>query len=50
MKDKSKYLKDLKKVIEEGEVDFRIIDTLNILNSKEDYYTTSSCAGRIIRI
>ncbi|MEN6378853.1 MAG: hypothetical protein ABFD15_04655 [Methanofastidiosum sp.] len=50
MKDKSKYLKDLKKVIEQGEVDFRIIDTLNILNSKENYYTTSSCAGRIILI
>ncbi|MCC7572952.1 MAG: hypothetical protein KO464_06145 [Candidatus Methanofastidiosum sp.] len=50
MKDKSRYLEDLKKVIDEGEVDFRIIDTLNILNSKQSYYTTSSCAGRIILI
>lgn len=50
MKDKSKYLEDLKKVIENGEVDLRIVDTLNILNSKKDYYTTSSCAGRMILI
>ncbi|KYC46285.1 MAG: hypothetical protein APG12_00208 [Candidatus Methanofastidiosum methylothiophilum] len=50
MKDKSRYLEDLKRVIQEGEVDLRIIDTLNILNSKENYYTTSSCAGRIILI
>lgn len=50
MKEKTKYLEELKKVIEEGEVDLRIIDTLNILNSKKDYYTTSSCAGRIILI
>lgn len=50
MKDKSRYLEDLKKVIEEGEVDLRIIDTLNILNSKDNYYTTSSCAGRMILI
>ena len=50
MKDKSRYLRDLRKMIQDGEVDLRIIDTLNILNSKEDYYTTSSCAGRIILI
>jgi tRNA wybutosine-synthesizing protein 3 len=50
MKDKSRYIEDLRKVIEEGEVDLRIIDTLNILNSKGNYYTTSSCAGRIILI
>ncbi|NMC60580.1 MAG: hypothetical protein GYA51_14525 [Candidatus Methanofastidiosa archaeon] len=50
MKEKNRYLEELKKVIENGEVDFRIIDTLNILNSKKDYYTTSSCAGRIILI
>ncbi|KYC47762.1 MAG: hypothetical protein AMQ74_01653 [Candidatus Methanofastidiosum methylothiophilum] len=50
MKEKDRYLEQLKKVIEDGEVDFRIIDTLNILNSKKDYYTTSSCAGRIILI
>lgn len=50
MKDKDRYLEELKKVIENGEVDFRIIDTLNILNSKKNYYTTSSCAGRIILI
>ena len=42
MKDKSRYLRDLRKMIQDGEVDLRIIDTLNILNSKEDYYTTSS--------
>mgnify|MGYP000911723226 CR=1 FL=1 len=50
MKEKFRYLEDLKKVIQKGEVDLRIIDTLNILNSKENYYTTSSCAGRIILI
>ena len=36
MKDKSRYLRDLRKMIQDGEVDLRIIDTLNILNSKED--------------
>jgi len=50
MKEKFRYLEDLKEVIQKGEVDLRIIDTLNILNSKENYYTTSSCAGRIILI
>ncbi len=50
MKNKSRYLEDLKTLIEEGEVDLRIIDTLNILNSKKYYYTTSSCAGRLILI
>lgn len=50
MKEKNKYLEELRKVIECGEVDLRIIDTLNILNSKKDFYTTSSCAGRIILI
>ncbi|MEK6845980.1 MAG: hypothetical protein AABY26_04420, partial [Nanoarchaeota archaeon] len=30
-----------------GEVDEKIIPLLNIINSKEDYYTTSSCSGRV---
>ena len=31
-----------------GGIDEKIIPLVNLINSKEDYYTTSSCAGRIV--
>lgn len=30
-----------------GKVDPRILDVVNLINSKHDYFTTSSCSGRI---
>lgn len=30
-----------------GDIDEKIIPLLKIINSKEDYYTTSSCSGRV---
>lgn len=35
---------------DEGATDKAILPLVNLLNSKKDYYTTSSCAGRIILI
>jgi tRNA wybutosine-synthesizing protein 3 len=32
----------------EGEVDKEILSLIEIINSKPDYFTTSSCAGRIV--
>ncbi len=37
----------LKNAVNEGEVDEEILSLINYVNSLEDYYTTSSCAGRI---
>ena len=33
-----------------GEIDAGILDLVNLINSKDSYYTTSSCSGRIILI
>ncbi|MFP4111531.1 MAG: tRNA wybutosine-synthesizing 3 family protein [Candidatus Woesearchaeota archaeon] len=33
-----------------GSVDSDILDLINLINSKKDYYTTSSCSGRIMLI
>ncbi|MBT7930048.1 hypothetical protein HN682_09070 [Candidatus Peregrinibacteria bacterium] len=41
------YLPDKSK---KGNVDEAIIDLIDDLNKTEDYYTTSSCAGRIVLI
>ncbi len=30
-----------------GDIDKRIVPLLNIINSKDNYYTTSSCSGRV---
>lgn len=30
-----------------GDIDEKVIPLLKIINSKEDYYTTSSCSGRV---
>ncbi len=44
---KENALRDLKKALIKGEVDEPIIHYLEILNSKDNIYTTSSCYGRI---
>lgn len=33
-----------------GSIDDRILDLIQIINSKDNYYTTSSCSGRIVVI
>ena len=55
-KEKEKYVSTLKENIEEekidkskkGFIDEKILDLVNFINSIPDYYTTSSCSGRII--
>jgi len=47
-KDKRKTLEKFKKALEKKEVDEPIIYLLKLINSLEDYYTTSSCCGRVI--
>ncbi len=47
---KRRFLERLKECIEKGEVDEDIIEVLEMLNSLENYFTTSSCSGRIILI
>jgi tRNA wybutosine-synthesizing protein 3 len=44
---KERVLHILDKAIAENEVDEEIRETLDILNARSEYYTTSSCAGRI---
>lgn len=45
---KKRALEKLHEAIEKGEADEPMIDFLEKFNEKEHYYTTSSCAGRII--
>ena len=47
-KAKEKALKSLEKACNENETDEQIMPTLNIINSIENCYTTSSCAGRTV--
>lgn len=35
---------------DEGTIDRAILPLVNLLNAKKEYYTTSSCAGRIILV
>ena len=46
-KEKADFLKKKDKS-KKGHVDRDIINLLNAINSKKDYYTTSSCSGRIV--
>lgn len=46
--DKKKAMNKFSKALEKGEVDKPIISLLNFINSLSDFYTTSSCAGRVI--
>jgi len=45
---KEKNLKKLEKALKEGKVDEPLIEVIKKFNEKKFYYTTSSCAGRII--
>ena len=45
--EKEKTLKELSEFINEGKVDQGVLPVLELLNSHNDYYTTSSCAGRV---
>ncbi len=47
MMNRPEALKKYRKAKEEGLVDEDIIPLLEIINSSEEYYTTSSCSGRI---
>jgi tRNA wybutosine-synthesizing protein 3 len=40
-------LKRLSKALEKNEVDMQVISLINYINSLEDFYTTSTCSGRI---
>lgn len=46
-KEKSDFLRKKDKS-RKGHIDKGIVNILNQINSKKDYYTTSSCAGRIV--
>jgi len=41
-------VQSLQQAIGQGEVDRRALPLLEALNAREDYFTTSSCAGRIV--
>ena len=45
---KEKALKSLEKACNEQEVDNGIVPILQLINNDEGYYTSSSCAGRIV--
>ena len=46
--DKEKRMESLSDRVCQGEVDKKILPLIEIINSKPDYFTTSSCAGRIV--
>lgn len=46
--DKSKAMKKFNSALKKGEVDKPIISLLKVINILPDFYTTSSCAGRVI--
>jgi len=43
-------MKNLREHIERGRVDREVLHILNFINSLDGYFTTSSCAGRIVLI
>jgi len=47
---KELYMTNLEEHIREGKVDKEILHLLNLINSLDNYFTTSSCAGRIVLI
>ena len=49
-KRKEAVMLKLAEAINENKVDHEILETLKLINSKKKYYTTSSCAGRIVLI
>ncbi|EMR74391.1 hypothetical protein MBGDN05_00177 [Thermoplasmatales archaeon SCGC AB-539-N05] len=45
---KKNALQKLEKAIDEKEVDTDILSILNLINASDEYYTSSSCTGRIV--
>ena len=45
---KARALKKLEESQVENNIDDRILPVLNMINALDDYYTSSSCAGRIV--
>lgn len=45
---KEQKIKNFKKAIEEGEADMEVLGLVDAINRKEEYATSSSCAGRIL--
>jgi tRNA wybutosine-synthesizing protein 3 len=48
LQEKNKNLAKLNRAQKHGEVDISIVPILDQINAKEEYYSTSSCAGRIM--
>lgn len=48
IENKTNALKKLKKALDEKKVDKGILPIINIINKSENYYTSSSCFGRIV--
>ncbi len=49
-REKEETMQNLENAVAEGKVDPAIRETLELINAHEAYYTTSSCAGRIVLI
>lgn len=45
---KAKALQSLEKAQSENKVDYEIMPILNMINDSQEYYTSSSCSGRIV--
>ena len=50
LSDKKRTLKELESKQASGLVDEKVITILKLINSHQDYYTTSSCSGRVLLI
>jgi tRNA wybutosine-synthesizing protein 3 len=48
LKDKKQRMDNLNQMIEEGKVDKDMLPLIEGINSNPNYFTTSSCAGRIV--
>ena len=48
MKGKEKAIRRWEKAVEKGEADESVVEIVELINSSEDFYTTSSCGGRIV--
>jgi len=48
LESKEKAIKSLEKACSENKVDHKIQPILDIINNSDEYYTSSSCAGRIL--
>ena len=46
--EKSRVLEDKEDASRKGSIDAPIIELVKYINEQENYYTTSSCSGRII--